>query len=160
MHAAQMMSTLIAIMAIAPLLGPTAAERILVCGGWRAIFCTLVGIGMLTLAALFTLDETLPRARRNTAPLRRSFAEYGTLLCSRRLLACAGTGGFFGGGTFAYIAASPCACITVHHVAPQFYGLLFGAGIVGIMATSAGWCRAQEVTSFCAAEGAWPRWRR
>jgi DHA1 family bicyclomycin/chloramphenicol resistance-like MFS transporter len=135
-RAAQMMSTLIAVMAIAPLSGPIIGGEILAFAGWRAIFYTLVGIGLLTLASLFTLDETLPVARRSTAPLTRALTEYGQLLCHRRLLAYAGAGGFFYGGTFGYIAASPFAYITVYHVAPQLYGFLFGAGIVGIMATS------------------------
>jgi MFS transporter, DHA1 family, multidrug resistance protein len=43
---------------------------------------------------------------------------------------------FFYGGMFAYIAGTPFAYITYHHVPPQFYGLLFGVGIVGIMATN------------------------
>jgi DHA1 family bicyclomycin/chloramphenicol resistance-like MFS transporter len=135
-RAAQMMSTLMAIMAVAPLLGPLAGGWILAVAGWRAIFGTLVAIGLLTLAALFTLDETLPPAHRSTEPLQRAFTEYGQLLLDRRLLAYAGAGGFFFFGTFGYIAASPFAYITVHHVPPQFYGLLFGAGIVGIMVTS------------------------
>jgi DHA1 family bicyclomycin/chloramphenicol resistance-like MFS transporter len=135
-RAAQMMSTLMAIMAVAPLLGPLVGGGILAAAGWRAIFYTLVGIGLLTLAALFTLDETLPPARRSTEPLTRALVEYGNLLRDRRLLAYAGVGGFFFGGTFGYIAASPFAYITVYHVPPQLYGLLFGAGIVGIMATS------------------------
>jgi DHA1 family bicyclomycin/chloramphenicol resistance-like MFS transporter len=135
-RAAQMMSTLMAIMAIAPLLGPIVGGEILAFAGWRAIFFTLVGVGLLTLAALFTLDETLPLTHRSREPLTRALAEYGQLLRDRRLLAYAGVGGFFYGGTFGYIAASPFAYITLHHVAPQLYGLLFGAGIVGIMATS------------------------
>jgi DHA1 family bicyclomycin/chloramphenicol resistance-like MFS transporter len=135
-RAAQMMSTLMAIMAVAPLLGPLVGGGILAVAGWRAIFGTLVVIGFLTLAALFTLNETLPPARRRTEPLSLAFAEYGELLRDRRLLAYAGAGGFFFGGTFGYIAASPFAYITIHHVPPQFYGLLFGAGIVGIMVTS------------------------
>ena len=135
-RAAQTMSTLMAIMAIAPLLGPIVGGEILAFAGWRAIFATLVVVGLLTLAALFTLNETLPPGRRIREPLTRTLAAYGQLLRDRRLLAYAGVGGFFYGGTFGYIAASPFAYITLHHVAPQLYGLLFGAGIVGIMATS------------------------
>jgi DHA1 family bicyclomycin/chloramphenicol resistance-like MFS transporter len=135
-RAVQMMSTLMAIMAVAPLLGPLVGGGILAEAGWRAIFGTLVAVGLATMAALFTLDETLPPTRRSVEPLRRAFAEYGRLLRDRRLLAHAGAGGFFFFGTFGYIAASPFAYITVHHVPPQLYGLLFGAGIVGIMATS------------------------
>lgn len=135
-RAAQMMSTLMAVMAIAPLLGPIIGGEILAFEGWRAIFYTLVGIGLLTLAALFTLNETLPPVRRSKEPLTRALVEYGQLLRDRRLLAYAGAAGFFYGGTFGYIAASPFAYITVHHVAPQLYGVLFGAGIIGIMVTS------------------------
>ncbi len=135
-RAAQMMSTLMAIMAVAPLVGPLVGGEILVLAGWRAIFTTLVGIGLLTLAALFTLEETLPPARRSTEKLTRALAEYGRLLRDPRLMTYAGVGGCFFGGTFGYIAASPFAYITIHHVPPQLYGLLFGAGIVGIMVTS------------------------
>ena len=62
-RAAQMLSTLMTVMAIAPLLGPILGGQILAFAGWRAIFWTLVGIGLATLAALFTLPETLPRER-------------------------------------------------------------------------------------------------
>jgi MFS transporter, DHA1 family, multidrug resistance protein len=48
----------------------------------------------------------------------------------------AGAGGFFYGGMFAYIAGTPFAYISYYHVPPQFYGLLFGAGILGIMITN------------------------
>jgi MFS family permease len=41
-----------AVMAIAPLLGPILAGQILALAGWRAIFWTLVGVGLATLAAL------------------------------------------------------------------------------------------------------------
>jgi len=68
-HAARMLSTLLTVMAIAPLLGPSLGEHILALAGWRAIFWTLVGIGAATLAALFMLPETLPAARRNQTPL-------------------------------------------------------------------------------------------
>ena len=125
-RAAQMMSTLMTVMAIAPLLEPTVGGQILALAGWRAIFWTLVGIGLVMLAALFTLPETLPRGRRGREPLVRAFVRYGELLRHRRLLGYAGAGGFFYGGMFAYIAGTPFAYITYHHVPPQLYGLLFG----------------------------------
>ena len=132
-RAAQVMSTLMMVMAVAPLLGPVLGGQILALAGWRAIFWTLVGVGVLTLAALATLPETLPSGRRSTKPLRTAFARYGGLLRRRRLLGFAGIAGCFFGGTFAYIAGSPFAYIGYHHLAPQRYGLLFGAGIVGLM---------------------------
>jgi DHA1 family bicyclomycin/chloramphenicol resistance-like MFS transporter len=135
-RAAQMLSTLMMVMAIAPLAGPLLGAQILALAGWRAIFWTLVGVGLATIAALAILPDTLPPARRNTEPLLNEFFRYGRLLRERRLLAFAGTGGFFFGGTFAYIAGSPFAYITYHHLPAQFYGLLFGAGIIGLIVTN------------------------
>jgi MFS transporter, DHA1 family, multidrug resistance protein len=135
-RAARMMSTLMTVMAIAPLLGPIIGGQLLAHAGWRAIFWTLVGVGVVMLAGLMTLPETLPVARRNDMPLTRALAQYARLLRNRRLIGYAGAGGFFYGAIFAYIAGTPFAYITYYHVAPQIYGLLFGAGILGIMATN------------------------
>jgi len=135
-HAARMLSTLLTVMAVAPLLGPSLGGQILALAGWRAIFWTLVGIGALTLAALATLPETLPPARRNRERLGRAFSDYVTLLRHRQLMVYAGASGFFYGGMFAYIAGSPFAYISYYHVQPSLYGLLFGSGIIGIMATN------------------------
>ena len=135
-RAAQMMSTLMTVMAIAPLLGPIAGGQILRHGSWRAIFWTLVGVGIATLIALLTLPETLPPERRNPQPLTRAIANYVGLLRDRRLMGYAGAGGFFYGGMFAYVAGTPFVYISYYHVPPQIYGLLFAAGIVGIMATN------------------------
>ena len=73
-QAARMLSTLMTVMAIAPLIGPIAGGQILAVGSWQAIFWVLVGIGVATLAALFLLPETLPPARRNREPLLQAFA--------------------------------------------------------------------------------------
>jgi DHA1 family bicyclomycin/chloramphenicol resistance-like MFS transporter len=45
-------------------------------------------------------------------------------------------GAFFYAGVYAYIAGTPFAFITYHHVPSQLYGVLFAGGIVGIMATN------------------------
>jgi DHA1 family bicyclomycin/chloramphenicol resistance-like MFS transporter len=135
-HAARMLSTLLTVMAAAPLLGPSLGGQILALAGWRAIFWTLVGIGALTLAALATLPETLPPARRNREPLSRAMGAYPMLLRHRQLMFYAGASGFFYGGIFAYIAGSPFAYISYYHVKPSLYGVLFGSGIIGIMATN------------------------
>ena len=135
-RAAQMLSILITVMAVAPLVGPLLGGQIVALAGWRAIFWTLVGIGIVTFAALFTIPETLPAARRNQEPLGRAMARYGELLGDRRILGYVGAGGFFYAGMFAYIAGTPFAYITYYHVPAQLYGLLFGLGIIGIMGSN------------------------
>uniref|UniRef100_UPI0018E0685E Bcr/CflA family efflux MFS transporter n=1 Tax=Geomonas edaphica TaxID=2570226 RepID=UPI0018E0685E len=135
-RAAQMLSILITVMAVAPLVGPLVGGQIVALAGWRAIFWTLVGIGIVTLAALFTIPETLPAARRNKEPLARAIAGYCELLRDRRILGYVGAGGFFYAGMFAYVAGTPFAYITYYQVPEQLYGLLFGLGIIGIMGSN------------------------
>jgi DHA1 family bicyclomycin/chloramphenicol resistance-like MFS transporter len=127
------MSTLMIVSALAPMLGPTVGGLIIAVAQWRAIFWMLAGAGLLTLAALYTLPETHPPERRLREPLSRAFATYFWLLRQKRLLGYAGVGGFLYGGIFAYVAGTPFAYITYHHVLPQHYGLLFALGSVGIM---------------------------
>ncbi|GLK84708.1 multidrug effflux MFS transporter [Ancylobacter defluvii] len=135
-RAAQMMSRLMTVMAIAPLIGPLLGGQILAVAGWHAIFWALVGVGLATLVAVLRMPETLPPAQRNPSPLGRAMLRYGELLRHRRLLGYAGAGGFFYGGMFAYIAGTPFAYISYHHVPAALYGALFAVGIVGIMATN------------------------
>ena len=135
-RAAQMMSVLMTVMAIAPLVGPFLGGQILAFASWRAIFWTLAVVGAATLAALFTVPETLPPERRNREKLGRAFADYLMLLRTPRLMGFIGAGAFFYGGLFAYIAGSPFAYITYYHVPSVWYGLLFGAGVIGIIAAN------------------------
>nr|WP_245495925.1 MFS transporter [Rhizobium ruizarguesonis] len=132
-RAAQMLSTLITVMAVAPLLGPIVGGQVLAIAGWRAIFGLLVVLGLATLAALFTIPETLPIEMRRKDSLLSSLRGYGRLFMDRRLIGSASIGGFFFAGVYAYIAGTPFAFIEYYHVPPQLYGVLFALGIVGIM---------------------------
>ena len=132
-RAAQMLSTLIVIMAVAPLIGPLLGGQVLRIASWHWIFWLLVGIGGMTLAALFTVPETLRPEERDPDAIRHALSRYSQLLTDRRILAYAGVGGFFYAGAFAYIAGSPFAYISYYHVPASLYGLLFGAAILGIM---------------------------
>ena len=135
-HAAQMMSTLMTVMAVAPLIGPSLGGLILQAASWRAIFWVLVVVGLVTLGALYSFPETLPPVRRSRTPLHQSLGRYAMLLKHPGFLGYAGVSGFFYAGVFAYIAGTPFAYIDYHHVQPQQYGLLFALGIAGIMVTN------------------------
>ncbi|KPU55938.1 drug resistance transporter, Bcr/CflA subfamily protein [Pseudomonas fluorescens] len=135
-RAAQMLSTLMTVMAIAPLLGPSLGGLILHVASWRAIFWALVLVGLGTLAMLYVLPETLPAQRRNREPLSNALSRYVRLLGDRSILGYIGAGGFFYGAMYAYIAGTPFAYISYHHASPQQYGVLFAVGIVGIMLTN------------------------
>jgi DHA1 family bicyclomycin/chloramphenicol resistance-like MFS transporter len=65
-HAAQMLSTLISIMMIAPLVGPLMGGQILRFAGWRDVFWVITGFGVVALLASLTLAETLAAGRRKS----------------------------------------------------------------------------------------------
>lgn len=135
-QAARVLSTLMTVMAVAPLLGPIVGGQILTIAPWRAIFWALVAIGVATLAALHGVPETLPRERREASSLLGTVAAYGALLRNGVLLGYSAAGGFFYAGIFAYVAGTPFAYISYHHLLPQLYGVLFATGIVGVMAAN------------------------
>ncbi|WP_211210623.1 multidrug effflux MFS transporter [Arhodomonas aquaeolei] len=135
-RAAQMMSTLMTIMAIAPLLGPLVGAQIAAFAGWRAIFWTLVGIGAIALLLLLTLPETHAPKHRSRETFAQALRRYGELIRHRHLLGYVGVGGCFYGGMFAYIAGTPFAYIDYYGVPDRLYGFLFGAGVIGIMTTN------------------------
>lgn len=135
-RAAGVLSTLMTIMAIAPLLGPSVGSLILKVAQWQAIFWTLVLVGFVTFVALFTIPETLPEDRRNNESLGSAFIAYGGLIRNKRLLAYAGSLGFFYAGVFANISSSSFAYIDYHHLSPQVFGLVFAVGTVGLMTTN------------------------
>lgn len=131
--AAQMLSVLITVMAIAPLIGPFIGGQIILYSSWQSIFWTLVCIGGLTLAGLFTIPETLPPERRNPEALNKAAVNYLQLLRSKRIIAYAGSGAFLTSGVFAYVAGSPVVYINYFGVPEAYYGFFFGSVIIGIM---------------------------
>ncbi|PKU24791.1 Bcr/CflA family multidrug efflux MFS transporter [Telmatospirillum siberiense] len=132
-RSAQMLSTLMLVMGVAPLLGPLLGGQILALWSWQAIFWCLVGFGILALIGVLALPETLAASRRSAQGLAEVWINYLTLVRNPRLLGYAAAGGFYYGGAYAYIAGTPFAYIDYYHVPPQAYGLLFGLNIVGMM---------------------------
>ena len=135
-RAAQMLSTLITVMAIAPLIGPLLGAEILRFAGWRWIFGLLVAVGVAALLALRVLPETLPPAQRRRGKLTRAAASYVRLLGDPRVVGFALTGASLYVGIFAYVAGSAFAYIDYYRLSPLSYGVLFGSGILGIMAAN------------------------
>ncbi|WP_037288274.1 multidrug effflux MFS transporter [Saccharibacillus sacchari] len=133
-QAARVLSTLTAIMAIAPLLGPILGTQIANLASWRGIFGVLVLIGILTLTALpFYVPETLAPKLRTRSSGREIAMQYVRLLRNRKLLAYALALALISGGMFAYVAGSPFVYITYYGLPSAAYGLLFAAGAAGIM---------------------------
>ena len=133
-QAARLLSSILATVAVAPMIAPLVGGGLLVAFGWRAIFVALALGGVLLYAlAQLTLVETLPPARRTIATpgglvrgFRTFFATPGTRLPT--LIGCASFG-----GQFAFISDSPFVLIDGYHVPPDRFGYYFGTVALALM---------------------------
>ncbi|MGU9866960.1 MULTISPECIES: multidrug effflux MFS transporter [Kluyvera] len=135
-RAAQMLSTLVIISAIAPVVGPLLGGQIVTIASWRAVFWLLVVMGAAMFIALWWLPETLPGEKRLTTPISSAFGNYASLLKNREFMRYTLCVSFFYVAAYAFIAGSPFVYISYYHVDPQHYGWLFAVNIIGVMALS------------------------
>lgn len=135
-RAAQVLSTLVLVMAIAPIAGPLIGGQIIRLSTWHSIFWLLVVIGALMFISLNWLPETLPEDKRVKASLAGAFRNYRSLLTNGRFMRYTLSLTFYYVGAYAFITGSPFVYISYYHVDPQHYGWLFALNIIGVMAMS------------------------
>lgn len=136
-EAAQMLSTLIIIMAIAPIAGPLIGGALLKIASWNAIFWLMVVIGFILLLCVLKLPETLSAEKRATGSIVSSFVDYSKLLTNRSFVTYTLCVTFFYIAVYAFITGSSFVYINYFHVRPEYYGFLFGVNIIGITIISA-----------------------
>ncbi|MDR5792458.1 Bcr/CflA family efflux MFS transporter, partial [Caballeronia sp. LZ008] len=133
--AARVLSMLSIVTSIGPLLAPLIGGQLLLLGSWRVVFVALTLFGVTcAVTAYLRVPETWPKERRASAAVGKSFAAYGHLLTDPVTWGHMMCGGMAFASMFAYITATPFVYIDYFHVRPQYYGLLFGLNIVGIIA--------------------------
>ncbi|HFC8495725.1 TPA: multidrug effflux MFS transporter [Neisseria subflava] len=135
-QAAQMLSTLISIMAIAPIAGPFIGGGLLKVASWHWIFWLLAVIGVLMFTAIFKLPETLPTEKRASGSVWNAFKNYRTLFTNGTFMRYTLSVTFFYVAAYAFITGSPFVYIDYFGVSEQNYGFLFGINIIGIVGLS------------------------
>lgn len=135
-RAAQMLSTLTIVMAIAPIVGPLMGGQMIKITSWHAIFWLLVAIGLLMLVALRWLPETLPPEQRQKGSPLKAFHHYGQLLRNHIFMRYTLSLTSYYVAAYAFITGSPDVYIRYFGVEPQHYGWLFAVNILGVMAMS------------------------
>lgn len=135
-RAAQMLSTLIVVMAIAPIAGPIIGGQMILFTSWHMIFWLLAMIGLAMLGALYWLPETLPTERRVQASLLQVFRNYRDLLGHRQFMQFTLALTFYYVAAYTFITASPFVYINYFHVSPQHFGYFFAVNILGVMGMS------------------------
>ncbi|WP_447951712.1 multidrug effflux MFS transporter [Chryseobacterium koreense] len=134
--AAETLSTLMLIMAVAPIIGPLIGGQLIKISSWHSIFWFLSIMGGLILLATYWLKETLPITNRTNASIASAFSKYPVLLKNRKFMRYTLCVTFYYVGAYAFIAGSPFVYITYYGIEPQHYGWLFAFNIVGLMLIS------------------------
>ena len=131
-RAAQVLSTLVLIMAIAPIAGPLLGGFLVVSGGWRLTCWAIVTISVVILTLVFFLPESLPENKRESSTVLAAFRSYRRRTFMRYVLCVC----FFYVAIYAFIMVSSSVYITRFGVDSRYYGLLFGVNIIGVMVLS------------------------
>ncbi len=135
--AARYFSRLILVMGLAPILAPVLGGQVLRFSSWHSIFVMLALItGLLFVAALIWLPETLPAGLRRDGSLRDTARTFRMVGRDRRFIGYAVSAGLAFGAMFAYISGSPFVLQGIFHISPQTFSLVFGVNALGFVITS------------------------
>ncbi|WP_316862012.1 multidrug effflux MFS transporter [uncultured Cohaesibacter sp.] len=135
-QAAQMLSTLVMVMAVAPIIGPLLGGQIIHFSTWHTIFWLLAGIGLLMFLSIFKLPETLSKENAASSSLFSALRNYATLMKNREFMRYTLCVTFYYVAAYGFIIGSPFVYINYFGVNYQYYGYLFGLNVVGVMVVS------------------------
>jgi len=135
-QAAEMLSTLMVVMAIAPIAGPLLGGQIIKFSTWPVVFWVLAAFGAVMFIAIQRLPETLPPEKQAKTSLLETFKKYGRLFKNSDFMVYTLCVTFFYMGVYAFVTGSPAVYITYFDVEPEYYGWLFAINILGLMGFS------------------------
>ena len=130
LQAAQMLSTLVIIIAIAWVAGPLLGDAILEFGSWRGIFWLMALASTVVFAMIFSLPETLQPQKRSTKPIISPFRNYLRLSQDAKFMRYTLSVTSFAFAAYAFIAGF--VHIDYFGIPSKYYGFLFGINIVGV----------------------------
>ncbi len=122
---ARTMSAIVTVFAIAPVVAPIIGSAIIAVAPWQAMFVFLAGFGLVCLAGIARLPETLPPERRTDHNLFGAMRQYGTILADPRFGYSASVAALGSTALFAYISSSPGVIIDFYGVSASGFALIF-----------------------------------
>ncbi|MBS4095453.1 MAG: multidrug effflux MFS transporter [Sulfuricella sp.] len=135
-EAARAFSMLMLVMGVAPILAPMMGGWIVAGLGWRAVFVSLAGFGIVLMIAFQRGMDDTRHVPSGPLKLGQVLRDYRQLLASRSFLGYTLIGGLAFAGMFAYIAGSPFVLMELYGIPPQHYGWVFGCNAIGLVAAS------------------------
>lgn len=126
-RAAQVLTILVMLMTLGPILAPFLGSLLLSGLGWRSIFITMVGVGVVALALSWVvIPETYPPEKRRPGALTGALRHFGVLAVRPAFILPALVAGLVQAAMFAFITGSSGVFQDSFGLSSLAYGLLFG----------------------------------
>lgn len=135
--AARLLSLAMLALSVSPILAPVLGGLIVQYASWRLIFLVLIAITLLVILMIARLlPETLPPERRVSGRPLSILATYGRLISQRIFILPVLIAASAQAVLFCFISGSPFVFVTLHHVPPTLYGLLFAVHAIALIGIS------------------------
>lgn len=134
---AKIFSMLVLVVAISPIVAPTAGGYMSEAFGWQSIFLTLsiISAVILFLAYKF-LPESKPADPTMSLHPQKILADFKYVLQTKQFILYVIAAGFASAGMFAYISGSPFVFIEIFNVNSKHYGWFFALNASGLIIAS------------------------
>lgn len=127
-------STLMVVNGVAPIVAPVIGGQLLTVATWRAVFLVLAAVGgVLLLAVVSSLPESLPAGNRAPANLRGTLRTFRALATDRHYLRYVFIAALMFASVFAYLSGSSFVLQDAYGLTAQQFGLDFGLNGLGIV---------------------------
>lgn len=127
-------TTLMMILAIAPVIAPSIGALILEYYEWHIIFILMALIGIACLLGVyFFFQESLSKSERTKFQIKYSFKSYIDLLKDRTFYLPMSIGGLCGGVMFTFLNSASALMIGEFNLSEKVFSLIFGLNGIGII---------------------------
>lgn len=134
---ARVFSLLMLVVAVSPIIAPTAGGYVTALLGWRWVFILLMIINVITIAGIyFLLPESKkpdPNFSLKPVPILNNFA---SVIKHPQFYTYALTAAISAAGLYAYIGGSPSVFMGTYHVTEKQYGWIFALIAMGLIGAS------------------------
>lgn len=136
-ESARLFSLTFLVLAVAPMLAPSAGAGLMHLFGWHSIFVALALFGLIVgLAVYFGLPESRSAATQAQAASESAWGSYRAALRNPRVRGFVAAGALNGASLFAYVAGSPALFIEHFAQRPSAFGWIFALNALGLIIAS------------------------
>lgn len=136
-EAARAFATLMAIVALGPILAPILGGWVVIAVGWRGVFFFQAALGVALLITMhMLLSESLPPASALPLHPGQIARRYWRLMRDPVLLGYSLVGGFGMGSMFCYVTGAPTVMADTFQLSPEQFGWMLGLNGLAFMTAS------------------------